>query len=65
MLIVPLLYNVWAIVALFFIQGVQFGLNEAATNVYIIHLWGKEVTPFMQALHFFFGLGEELDFTLI
>lgn len=57
MLLVPLMSNIWAMLALFFVLGLAFGINEASVNIYIMHLWGKEVTPFMQALHFFFGLG--------
>lgn len=38
--------------------GFTFGVNGSAVNIYIIHLWGKDVTPFMQGLHFSFGLGK-------
>ena len=58
MLLVPLVGNIWAIVTMFLFLGGANGVNEAAVNIYIIHLWGKEVTPYMQALHFFFGFGE-------
>ena len=58
MLIIPFFYFVLIILTLFVIQGVHFGVSEGSINIYLIHLWGKEVTPFMQGLHFCFGLGE-------
>lgn len=57
MLLIPLMSNVWAILILTGALGAACGVLEASVNIYIIYLWGKEVTPFMQALHFFFGVG--------
>ena len=42
---------------LFVLNGASLGFIEAGSNVYILHLWGKEVSPFMQSLHFMFGFG--------
>ena len=41
----------------FFANGIVIGFVGTALNLQIIDLWGKENGPFLQALHFCFGLG--------
>ncbi|XP_054159965.1 sodium-dependent glucose transporter 1-like [Oppia nitens] len=40
-----------------FIMGLGGGGLDTAGNVWLLHMWGKRSAPFMQALHFTFGLG--------
>lgn len=39
------------------ISGFSIGSFDAAINVWILEMWGKESGPYMQALHFSYGLG--------
>ena len=39
------------------VAQVPLGMFEAAANMFLLHLWGKSVTPFMQGLHFAYGIG--------
>ncbi|KAI1309029.1 Major facilitator superfamily domain-containing protein 4A [Halotydeus destructor] len=39
------------------INGIASGMMDSAGNVFCLELWGKENQPFMQALHFMFGIG--------
>lgn len=55
--VVPLNYNVWGVVGTFFANGFCFGIIETCCNVFMVNLWGKKCPPFLQALHFCFGLG--------
>ncbi|CAG0883058.1 unnamed protein product [Darwinula stevensoni] len=41
----------------FMLAGIFSGLIDTACNVTILDMWGGESGPYMQALHFCFGLG--------
>lgn len=51
------LSRLWVLLTIFVLNGMCLGFFEAGSNVFILHLWGKETAVFMQALHFMFGSG--------
>lgn len=54
---VPWISSLWGIIITFGINGIFSGAIDSVSNIWILHIWGKESPPFMQALHFAFGLG--------
>ena len=48
------------LLVIFFLNQVPFGMFETGSNMFIMLLWGNEMTPFMQSLHFLFGVGATL-----
>ena len=44
-------------VVIFVLNGIAMGAFESGSNIYVLKLWGKETQPFMQSLHFMFGMG--------
>eukprot|EP01125_Pyxidicula_operculata_P009384 TRINITY_DN308_c0_g1_i5.p1 TRINITY_DN308_c0_g1~~TRINITY_DN308_c0_g1_i5.p1 ORF type:complete len:380 (+),score=70.66 TRINITY_DN308_c0_g1_i5:1681-2820(+) len=58
MIVIPFLYNIWALGAVVILQGVSMGLLDTDGNVSILWLFfQKNVEPYMQALHLAFALG--------
>ena len=57
MLLVTFIHDIWVMLFLFGVLGFAFGINTTSVNFHIIYLWGKEVTPFMQATGLAFGSG--------
>ena len=55
--LVPFNYNVWGVVATFFINGICIGIFETSCNILIVRIWEKKCPSFIQALYFCFGLG--------
>ena len=51
------LRSLWSLLLAFTLNGACLGFVEAGSNVFILHLWGRETAPFMQSLHFMFGSG--------
>lgn len=49
--------DVTVLLVAFLVSQTAFGAYEAGSNMFILHLWGKETTPFMQSLHFAYGVG--------
>ncbi|EFA74959.1 hypothetical protein PPL_11993 [Heterostelium album PN500] len=49
--------RVWLAGLLFFFEGVGGGVTDAGLNTMIVWIWKKSVNPFMQLLHFSFGIG--------
>lgn len=39
------------------LQGLAMGVLDTGGNVSLMRLHGKEVAPYMQTMHFLFGLG--------
>src|SRR2546421_7979598 len=54
---VPFMKSIVSLLSLFFTMGIVMGFVDASVNMFIIHIWGKENPPFMQALHFCYGVG--------
>ncbi|KAF2070437.1 hypothetical protein CYY_008248 [Polysphondylium violaceum] len=55
--LIPLLKNVWLAGGLFFFEGIFAGLIDCGLNTMIVWVWKEKVNPFMQLLHFSFGVG--------
>lgn len=55
--VIPWNRSVTQLSATLFAMGLGGGGLDAAGNVWLLHMWGKSSGPFMQALHFTFGLG--------
>jgi FHS family Na+ dependent glucose MFS transporter 1 len=55
--VAPFMTNVWILVTVFFFNGCCVGIVETCCNCFLIQLWGKSSSAFLQALHFCFGFG--------
>lgn len=55
--ILPFNRTLYGLVATFFANGLVNGMLDTGSNMFTLVLWGRENGPFMQALHFAFGLG--------
>lgn len=53
----PFNRTLYGLIATFFANGIVNGMLDTGSNMFTLVLWGKENGPFMQALHFAFGLG--------
>ena len=53
----PLIPLLWLLTAILFVLGLGEGTLDLGCNVMLVWLHGKDVGPFMNGLHFFFGLG--------
>ncbi len=62
---VPALASNGMMMAVWFALGVAFGVLDVGGNILILWLFGVEVGPYLNALHFFFGLGAFLSPILI
>lgn len=60
MAMVPLLSSFWLITAVFFLLGLSESGIDVGSNTLIVWLHGKAVGPYMNGLHFFFGVGSFL-----
>ena len=56
-IMIPLNTEFIGLIATFMVNGFVGGLAGSGANLYLIQLWGKENPPFLQALHFCYGLG--------
>ena len=56
-LLIPHITTTPVLLAVLVINQIAWGAIEAGGNMFIMNLWGKETTPFMQAYHFTFGVG--------
>ncbi len=57
MAIVPFAPNLWMITAVFFLLGISESGIDVGSNTLIVWVHGKAVGPYMNGLHFFFGVG--------
>ena len=55
--LLPVIRSLWVLVILFFVIGLAQSNLDVSENTLLIWLHGKAVPPYMNALHFFFGLG--------
>lgn len=55
--LVPWMGDIVSLMAVFTVSGMLQGFVEAGANVYLLELWGKETSPFMQLLHCSYSLG--------
>jgi FHS family Na+ dependent glucose MFS transporter 1 len=56
-LLVPFLPILWVLMAVVFVLGVGQGVLDVGGNTLLVWVHGKRVGPFMNGLHFSFGLG--------
>ena len=54
---VPAALQLWTLIALLFFSGIVHGTLNVGGNAMLIWVHGKSVAPYMNVLHFFFGLG--------
>ncbi|KAK3608535.1 hypothetical protein CHS0354_010394 [Potamilus streckersoni] len=54
---VPWSLTLTVLALLIAIQGVAMGVLDTGGNVFCIRIWGKRNAPYMQTLHFAFGVG--------
>jgi fucose permease len=55
--LIPLMPGLWLLVAVLFLMGLFQGFVDAGENTLIVWLFGDKVGPWMNSLHFSFGLG--------
>jgi len=53
----PIISILWVLSVVLFILGMVEGVLDVGCNAMLVWVHGSEVGPFMNALHFFFGLG--------
>jgi len=65
MVLSPIFSVLWLLVAIFLITGLAEGALDVGGNVLLVWVHGSGVGPYMNALHFFFGVGAFLSPILI
>jgi FHS family Na+ dependent glucose MFS transporter 1 len=55
--LVPVLHSLWFLVVVIFLLGIFQGALDVGCNTLLTWIHGKKVGPFMNGLHFFFGVG--------
>jgi MFS transporter, FHS family, Na+ dependent glucose transporter 1 len=58
---IPFASALWFLIAVFLVLGVMQGALEVGNNTLLVWLHKEQVGPYMNALHFFFGLGAILS----
>jgi MFS family permease len=59
---ITFVYNVWGIGVLIFVQGFGMGILSISSNMSILWLFnGKNLEPYLQAIHFMLALGEVIS----
>jgi FHS family Na+ dependent glucose MFS transporter 1 len=53
----PIIPQLWALATVLFILGMMEGALDTGCNAMLVWVHGSEVGPYMNALHFFFGVG--------
>ncbi|KAF8790671.1 major facilitator superfamily domain-containing protein 4A-like isoform X1 [Argiope bruennichi] len=57
MAIIPFCEALWILTLVLAVMGFFMGTIDTVANVSMIRIYGKDVSPFLQALHFFYGAG--------
>ncbi|XP_064633007.1 major facilitator superfamily domain-containing protein 4A-like isoform X2 [Lineus longissimus] len=57
MAIIPFCKALWLLAVVLAVMGLNMGCIDCLANVQMIKTFGESVTPFLQAMHFFYGLG--------
>ena len=63
--LIPLISELWLLFAIFLVEGLAAGALDIGGNTLLVWVHGERVGPFMNALHFFFGVGAVLSPLLI
>jgi FHS family Na+ dependent glucose MFS transporter 1 len=61
MAVTPFLKSFWLLVLTNTCIGIACGAMDCISNIMLLWIWKDEVNPYMQALHFCFGLGAFLS----
>ncbi|XP_072026853.1 major facilitator superfamily domain-containing protein 4A-like isoform X2 [Amphiura filiformis] len=54
---IPWCTNLWILIVDMAVMGIFMGIIDTVANVSLLKIYGKLVSPFLQALHFCYGLG--------
>lgn len=65
MALIPVVPWLWLLAPVFLLTGAAEGAVDVGGNALLVWVHGSEVGPYMNALHFFFGLGAFLSPVLI
>ncbi|KAH7974786.1 hypothetical protein HPB49_019449 [Dermacentor silvarum] len=57
MALIPVCHVLAVLAVVLAIMGFFMGCIDTVSNVYMIRIYSKDVSPFLQALHFFYGIG--------
>jgi len=55
--LLPVIHALWILVAVIFVVGITQSHIDVGENALMVWLHGSQVAPYMNGLHFFFGLG--------
>ncbi len=58
---IPITTGLWLLIGIFLLLGIMQGALEVGNNTLLVWLHRDQVGPYMNALHFFFGLGAVLS----
>jgi FHS family Na+ dependent glucose MFS transporter 1 len=61
MALVPAISQFWVLIAVLVLLGAASGALDAGCNTLLVWVYKEKVAPFMNALHFFFGVGAFLS----
>ncbi len=61
MALAPLISSLWALAAVWLVLGAATGAVDVGGNTLLVWVYGHRVGPFMNGLHFFFGVGAFLS----
>jgi FHS family Na+ dependent glucose MFS transporter 1 len=61
LVVIPLLPVLWVLAAAWLVLGVTGGALDVGGNTLLVWVHGRQVGPFMNGLHFFFGVGSFLS----
>jgi len=62
---IPLATSLWLLLAIYVCKGFAGGFVNTGANALLVWTHGEKVAPFMNGLHFFFGLGAFLSPLLV
>ncbi len=57
MFVIPIVPLLWLLASVLFIQGMASGMLDVGINTLLVWVHRDEMGPFMNGLHFFFGIG--------
>ncbi|KAK8757762.1 hypothetical protein V5799_004605 [Amblyomma americanum] len=57
MALIPVCQVLAVLAVVLAVMGFFMGCIDTVSNVYMIRIYAKDVSPFLQALHFFYGIG--------
>ncbi len=58
--LIPFMHSLWSLLLVLFVMGFAKGALDVGGNTLLLWAHGEKAGPFMNGLHFFFGLGASL-----